>query len=79
VRPGGLKESEQGIEGEGIVFSGAGGQEGGSLPRRLVARVCLDALDAPASIGRIVEITSSPGRPQDSLATWLNQPQAAPA
>jgi uncharacterized protein YbjT (DUF2867 family) len=79
VRPGGLKESEQGIEREGIVFSGAGGQEGGSLPRRLVARVCLDALDAPASIGRIVEITSSPGRPQDSLATWLNQPESAPA
>jgi uncharacterized protein YbjT (DUF2867 family) len=79
VRPGGLKESEQGIEREGIVFSGAGGQEGGSLPRRLVARVCLDALDTPTSIGRIVEITSSPGRPQDSLATWLNQPESAPA
>jgi uncharacterized protein YbjT (DUF2867 family) len=79
VRPGGLKESEQGIEREGIVFSGAGGQEGGSLSRRLVARVCLDALDTPASIGRIVEITSSPGRPQDSLASWLNQPQPAPA
>jgi uncharacterized protein YbjT (DUF2867 family) len=79
VRPGGLKESEQGIEREGIVFSGAGGQEGGSLPRRLVARVCLDALDAPTSIGRIVEITSSPTQPQDTLATWLNQPQPAPA
>jgi uncharacterized protein YbjT (DUF2867 family) len=79
VRPGGLKESELGIEREGIVFSGAGGQDGGSLPRRLVARVCLDALDTPASIGRIVEITSSPGRPQDSLASWLNQPQPAPA
>ena len=79
VRPGGLKEAEQGIEREGIVFSGAGGQEGGSLPRRLVARVCLDALDTPASIGQIVEITSSPGRPQDSLASWLNRPQAAPA
>ena len=79
VRPGGLKESEQGIEREGIVFSGAGGQEGGSLPRRLVARVCLDALDTPASIGQIVEITSSPGRPQDSLASWLNRPQAAAA
>jgi len=79
VRPGGLKEAEQGIEREGIVFSGAGGQEGGSLPRRLVARVCLDALDTPASIGQIVEITSSPGRPQDSLASWLNRPQAAAA
>ena len=79
VRPGGLKESEQEIEREGIVFSGAGGQEGGSLPRRLVARVCLDALDTPASIGQIVEITSSPGRPQDTLATWLNRPQPAPA
>ena len=77
VRPGGLKESEEGIEREGIVFSGPGGQENGSLSRRLVARVCLDTLDTPASIGRIVEITSSPTQSQESLAGWLNRPQPA--
>jgi uncharacterized protein YbjT (DUF2867 family) len=79
VRPGGLKETEEGLEREGIVFSGPGGQEGGSLSRRLVARICLDALDSPASIRRIVEITSSPAQPQISLATWLNEPQPTPA
>ena len=79
VRPGGLKEAEEGIEREGIVFSGPGGQEGGSLSRRLVARVCLDALETPTSIGRIVEITSSPSQPQESLEAWLNRPQPAPA
>jgi uncharacterized protein YbjT (DUF2867 family) len=79
VRPGGLKESEEGLELEGIVFSGPGGQENGSLSRRLVARVCIDALDTPAAIGRIVEITSSPAQPQTSLATWLNRSQPAPA
>jgi uncharacterized protein YbjT (DUF2867 family) len=78
VRPGGLKESEEGIEREGIVFSGPGGQENGSLSRRLVARVCLDALKTPAAIGRIVEITSSPTQPQESLGAWLNRPQPAP-
>jgi uncharacterized protein YbjT (DUF2867 family) len=77
VRPGGLKESEAGIEREGIVFSGPGGQEEGSLARRLVARVCLDALESPASIGRIVEITSSPEQKPQSLATWLEQGQPA--
>ena len=79
VRPGGLKESEEGIEREGIVFSGPGGQENGSLARRLVARVCLDALDTPTAIGRIVEITSSAAQPQESLATWLKQHQPAAA
>ena len=79
VRPGGLKESEEGLEREGILFSGPGGQENGSLPRRLVARVCLDALDTPASVGQIVEITSSPDRPQDSLAGWLKQARPAVA
>jgi len=39
-----------------------------------VARVCLEALAAPASIGRIVEITSAadaetPATP--TLAAWL--------
>jgi uncharacterized protein YbjT (DUF2867 family) len=71
VRPGGLKETEAGIEAEGIVFSGPNQQESNSIPRRLVARVCLDALEAPAAIGRILEVTSSRDQPPQTLATWL--------
>lgn len=71
VRPGGLKETEEGIEAEGIRFSGPDQQESDSIPRRLVARVCLDAVESPATIGRIVEITSSPQQPAVGLGEWL--------
>jgi uncharacterized protein YbjT (DUF2867 family) len=71
VRPGGLSEREEGIEREGIRFSGPDEQESNSIPRRLVARVCLDALETPASIGRIVEITSSPDLAPQPLQDWL--------
>ena len=71
VRPGGLRETEEDLEREGVVFSAAGEQESNNIPRRLVARLCLDALDTPASIGRIVEITSRPGHPAQSLADWI--------
>lgn len=71
VRPGGLKETEEGIEAEGIRFSGPDEQESDSIPRRLVARVCLDAVESPAAIGRIIEITSSPQQPAVGLAEWL--------
>ncbi len=71
VRPGGLKETEEGIEAEGIRFSGPDQQESDSIPRRLVARVCLDAVENPAAIGRIIEITSSPELPAVGLGEWL--------
>jgi uncharacterized protein YbjT (DUF2867 family) len=71
VRPGGLKETEEGIEAEGIRFSGPDQQESDSIPRRLVARVCLDAVESPAAIGRIIEITSSPELPAVGLDAWL--------
>lgn len=71
VRPGGLSEDDSRSEREGVVYSDADQQESDSIPRRLVARVCLDALEAPASIGRIVEITSNPEQPPETLATWL--------
>lgn len=71
VRPGGLKETEEGIEAEGIRYSGPDEQESDSIPRRLVARVCLDAVESPAAIGRIIEITSSPQQPAVPLAEWL--------
>lgn len=71
VRPGGLSEDDSRSEREGVVFSGPDQQESNSIPRRLVARVCLDAVATPASIGRIVEITSNPAEPQRSLGDWL--------
>jgi len=71
VRPGGLSEREEGLDHEGIRFSGPDQQESNSIPRRLVARVCLDALETPAASGRIIEITSAPGLPVQSLQGWL--------
>lgn len=71
VRPGGLSEDDSRSEREGVVFSGPNQQESDSIPRRLVARVCLDALSAPAAIGRIIEITSSPEQSPQPLAGWL--------
>lgn len=71
VRPGGLKETEDGLEEQGIRYSGPGEQESDSIPRRLVARVTLDALETPESIGRIIEVTSAPGLPQQDLSSWL--------
>jgi uncharacterized protein YbjT (DUF2867 family) len=78
VRPGGLRESEDGVEREGVLYSGPDEQESQSIPRRLVARVCLEALETPAAEGRIIEITSRPDLPRDSLAQWLSaHPRAA--
>ena len=71
VRPGGLSEDDGRAEREGVVFSGPGQQERNSLPRRLVAQVCLDALETPAAIGQILEITSSPEKPPQGLSQWL--------
>ena len=71
IRPGGLNEREERLEREGVVFSSADQQESNSIPRRLVARVCLEALHSPAAEGRIIEITSSPQQPPQPLETWL--------
>ena len=71
IRPGGLSEREEGVEHEGIRYSGPDQQESNSIPRRLVARCCLEALDTPASIGRIIEVTSSPSQPAQPLEAAL--------
>jgi uncharacterized protein YbjT (DUF2867 family) len=71
VRPGGLSEDDSRADGEGIVYSGPDMQESNSIPRRLVARVCLDAIETPQAIGRIVEVTSSPAQSLQSLQGWL--------
>ena len=58
IRPR-LTERDQDLECEAIRWSGPDQQESDSIPRRLVARCCVEALQTPASIGRIVEVTSS--------------------
>ena len=58
IRPGGLKESEI-IQSENINYSKENNQVKGSIPRRLVAKCCIDALRNKLSINKIIEVTSS--------------------
>ena len=71
VRPGGLSEDDARAEAEGVVFTGADQQQSNSIPRRLVARVCIEALEVAAASGRIIEITSAADQPARSLQQWL--------
>ncbi len=58
IRPGGLNESEK-IESENIDYTKEDTQFKGSIPRRLVAKCCVDALSNKQSINKIIEVTSS--------------------
>ncbi|WP_041391119.1 SDR family oxidoreductase [Prochlorococcus marinus] len=60
IRPGGLNEDEENIKDECVLYSSKNTQEEGSIPRRLVASSCIEALQTKESIGKIIEITSSP-------------------
>ena len=71
IRPGGLSEREQSLEEEGVYWTGPNQQEKDSIPRRLVARCCVEALNTPASIGKILEVTSSASRPLIALPDAL--------
>ena len=71
LRPGGLTEREEGLEQDGIRWSGPDIQQSNSIPRRLVARCCVEALRTPAAIGRIIEVTSSPEQEQRSMQVAL--------
>ena len=73
VRPGGLSEDDSRASGDGVLFSSADQQQSQSIPRRLVAQVCIDALEEPSACGQIIEITSSAEQPHQSLAHWLAQ------
>ena len=73
IRPGGLSEDDSRCDQEGVLVTEADQQQSNSIPRRLVAQVCLDALDQPRACGRILEITSSPTQPQQPLGQWLDQ------
>ena len=59
IRPGGLKESEENLGKENILYTQRNTQEEGSIPRRLVARSCIEALNTTTAKGKIIEITSS--------------------
>ena len=58
IRPGGLKEIE-GIDTENIYYTKEDTQFEGSIPRRLVAKCCIDSLNNKESINKIIEVTSS--------------------
>ena len=58
IRPGGLKESEK-IESENISYTKEDSQFKGSIPRRLVAKCCIDSLRYKQSVNKIIEVTSS--------------------
>ena len=58
IRPGGLKETES-IKSENIDYSKEDTQFKGSIPRRLVAKCCIDSLKSKESINKIIEVTSS--------------------
>ena len=59
IRPGGLNENETKLKNQNILYSGEKTQEEGSIPRRLVAKSCIEALKTKDSIGKIIEITSN--------------------
>jgi uncharacterized protein YbjT (DUF2867 family) len=73
IRPGGLSEDDSRSAKEGVLVTDADQQQSNSIPRRLVAQVCLDALEQPQACGRILEITSSPAQPQQTLGQCLDQ------
>tara|TARA_Y100001933_G_C18860821_1_gene505874 strand:+ start:76 stop:735 length:660 start_codon:yes stop_codon:yes gene_type:complete len=58
IRPGGLKEDEM-IDDQNVLYSKMDTQFEGSIPRRLVARCCIDAIKNRESINKVIEVTSS--------------------
>ena len=68
IRPGGLNENENDIKKQNILFSGENSQEEGSIPRRLVAKSCIEALNTKDSIGKIIEITSNEENPKTNMS-----------
>ena len=58
IRPGGLKEVEM-IDDQNILYTKMDNQNEGSIPRRLVAKCCIDSLKDKNSIKKTIEITSS--------------------
>ena len=55
-----MKEEEDDVKRESILYTSENTQQEGSIPRRLVAYSCIEALKTNVSKGKIIEITSSP-------------------
>ena len=68
IRPGGLNENEANLKNQNILYSSEKTQEEGSIPRRLVAKCCLEALKTKESIQKIIEITSSEENPKTNMS-----------
>ena len=68
VRPGGLNENETNLKNQNILYSGEKTQEEGNIPRRILAKSCLEALKTKESIGKIIEITSSEENPKINMS-----------
>ena len=68
IRPGGLNENEVNLKNQNILFSGEKTQEEGSIPRRLVAKACIEALKTKDSFEKIIEITSSEDNPKTNMS-----------
>ena len=71
IRPGGLNENETNLKNQNILFSSEKKQEEGSIPRRLVAKSCIEALKTKESIRKIIEITSSEENPKTNMSKAL--------
>ena len=71
IRPGGLNEKEDNLNKQSINYTNMNTQDEGSIPRRLVARACIEALSIKSSIGKIIEITSSEENKRQSMQKAL--------
>ena len=58
IRPGGLNENEESLDNENINYTEENTQEKGYIPRRLVAKACIEAINTNISISKIIEVTS---------------------
>tara|TARA_Y100001968_G_C19439840_1_gene761893 strand:+ start:3096 stop:3764 length:669 start_codon:yes stop_codon:yes gene_type:complete len=67
IRPGGLNENESQLDKQKILYTESKQQEEGSIPRRLVARACIESIREKNSIGKIIEITSGSDYPKTNM------------
>ena len=63
-----IRLNETNLKNQNILFSGEKTQEEGSIPRRLVAKACIEALKTKDSIEKIIEITSSEENPKTNMS-----------
>jgi len=73
IRPGGLNEKEEGTNLENVLYTSKDTQEEGYIPRRVVAKTCIEALQTENSGGKIIEITSSPNYEATSMKKSLER------